>query len=129
MTEPKPARSRRKAPRASETPGERLKAAILSAYELNPAEAVLLDQAAALADALERLNREIAGQETFITKGSKGQPSVSALLAAQRQHAEVLARVLEGLALPATPEEDEGELSTSKRARKAATVRWAKEAR
>ena len=35
VTKPKPVRSRRK---ASETPGERLKAEILSAYDLNPAE-------------------------------------------------------------------------------------------
>jgi hypothetical protein len=128
VTEPKTARSRPKQPKASETPGERLKRSILAEYELSPAERLLLEEAAALADVLGRLNAEIAAAQALTGKGSKGQTVASPLLAAQRQHCEALVRVIEGLALPAL-EEDEGELSSSKRARKAATVRWMKEVR
>jgi hypothetical protein len=95
-------------------------------YELNPAELLLLDQAAALADALARLNGEVAAELALTGKGSRGQAIASPLLAAQRQHAEVLARLLEALQLP-TPGEDEGRPSASQRARRAATVRWARE--
>jgi hypothetical protein len=123
MTKPKPAQSRRKPPA---TPGESLRTAILAVYELNPAELLLLDQAAALADALARLNGEVAAEQALTGKGSRGQSVASPLLAAQRQHAEVLARLLEALQLP-TPGEDEGHPSASQRARRAATVRWARE--
>jgi hypothetical protein len=122
----KPSRSRRK---SSETPGGRLRTTILGQYELNPAELLLLGQAVALADALDQINEEVAAQATFVAKGSRGQPVVSALLDAQRRHAEVLARLLESLALPATPDEEEGESITTRRARAAAQARWRKEAR
>ena len=49
------------------------------------------------------------------------------MLAAQRSHAEVLVRVLEGLALPA-PGDEQGESATTRNARKAALIRWTKEA-
>jgi hypothetical protein len=120
----KPARSRRRSP---ETPGDRLRTAIVSQYELDPAERLLLDQAAALADALARVNAEVAAAESLAAKGSRGQLVASPLLAAQRQHAEVLARVLEALALPATPDEEEGEGATTRKARRAAQARWAKQ--
>jgi hypothetical protein len=123
MTKPKPARSRRKPPA---TPGERLRTAILATYELNPAELLLLDQAGAVADALARLNAEVAAEQEFTGKGSKGQPVASPLLAAQRGHSEALARLPEAIALPASGE-DEGHPSASQRARRAATVRWARE--
>jgi hypothetical protein len=122
----KPTGSCRKPP---ETPGKRLRAAIVGRYTLDPAEELLLDQAVALADALDRLNREVAAEKSFVVKGSRGQPTVSALLDAQRRHAEVLARLLESLALPATPDEEEGETLTTKRARRAARARWDAEGR
>ena len=124
MTKPKPARSRRKVP---ESPGAGLKRSILAVYELNPAQLLLLDQAGAVADVLARLNREVAAEQALTGKGSRGQAVASPLLAAQRQHAEVLARLLEALQLPAAGEE-EGHPSTSQRARRAATIRWAREA-
>jgi hypothetical protein len=120
----KPIRSRRQ---SSESPGAALRRSILELYTLDPAERLILDQAAHLADVLDRLNREVAGMQTFLAEGSRGQPTVSAFLAAQRQHAETLARLLESLALPA-PDEEEGELSSTRKARKAALVRWTKEA-
>ena len=123
MTKPKPVRSRRK---ASQTPGKSLKAAILSTYDLNPAELVLLDQAAEVTDTLTRLNTDVAAAETLTGKGSRGQTVASPLLAAQRQHAETLANLLDALRLPA-PGEEEGESSTTQRARRAAQIRWARE--
>jgi hypothetical protein len=119
LTKPKSVRSRRKA-------GETLRREILGRYELNPAEMAILSQACALINVLDRLNQEVAAQSTFVAKGSRGQPVVSALLDAQRRHAEALARLLEALALPASGEE-QGEPSASVRARRAAMVRWAKE--
>jgi hypothetical protein len=126
MTTDKPARSRRKRP---ETPGERLRTAIIGRYTLDPAEELLLDEAVALADALDRLNREVAAEKSFVVKGSRGQPVVSALLDGQRKHAEVLARLLESLALPQSPDEEQGETLTTKRARRAARARWDAEGR
>jgi hypothetical protein len=119
----KRARSRRK---SSETAGERLRTAILDQYELNPAELLLLDEAVALADALAQLNREVAAEQTLTGTGSRGQAVASPLLAAQRQHAETLGRLLEALQLP-TPGQEEGHPSASQRARRAAMVRWARE--
>ena len=66
----KPARSRRK---PAATPGERLRTAILTGYVLDPGEPLLPDQAVSVADALARLNREVAAERTLITKGSRGQ--------------------------------------------------------
>ena len=122
MTTDKRPRSRRKTP----APGDALKTAILDRYSLDPAERLLLEQAAALANVLDRLNREVAAQETFVAEGSRGQPTVSALLDAQRRHAETLARLLAALALP-EPGEEQGETLATRRARAAAQARWAKQ--
>ncbi len=117
MTAPKP-RGRKPV-----TVGERLKAAILAGYELNPAEMALLAQAAAIADALELVNAELRGRP-LITAGSTGQDVADPLLAVQRQHAETLARLVAAIGFPAAGA-DEGVSSTSKAAQRAAHVRWA----
>jgi len=126
LTKPAAARSRRRKP--PEAPGERLRAEVLSLYALDPGERVLLDQAGAVVDTLSRVNEQVAAEQSLTTTGSKGQPAVSPLLRAQRELSETLVRLLESLALPA-PGEEEGELSSSRKARKAALLRWAKEAR
>jgi hypothetical protein len=84
-----------------------------------------LDQASAVVDVLDRLNREVAAA-SLTESGSKGQPVASPLLAAQRQHAETLARLLAALALP-EPGETQGESLATRRARQAAQARWAKQ--
>ena len=118
-------KSRRKPPESSRSPGERLRRAILDAYELNPAEEALLAQAAEIADVLGKLNRELAGKQALTQKGAKGNFVMTPLLLAQRRHSEVLARLLDAMALP-TGDEDEGESPTTLRARRAAQARWAR---
>lgn len=121
----KPARSRRKAAR---TPGDRLQEEILSLYALDPGERVLLAQAGAVLNTLTRVNEQVAAEQSLTAKGSRGQPTVSPLVRAQSELSATLARLLESLALP-SPDEEEGELSSTRRARKAALVRWSREAR
>jgi hypothetical protein len=124
VTEPKP-RSGRK---VAKTPGERLQEEVLSLYALDPSERVLLAQAGAVLDTLTRVNEQVGAAQSLTTKGSRGQPAGSPLLRAQRELSETLARLLESLALPSTDEE-EGELSSTRKARKAALIRWTKEVR
>jgi hypothetical protein len=102
-----------------------MRAAILAEYELSPAESVLLDQAAAIVDVLERLNEQIAA-ESLTASGSTGQTVAAPLLAAQRAHAETLSKLLGAVAIPAA-DESEGRSSTSKSAQKAALIRWSRE--
>ena len=113
-------KSRQKQP---ESAGDRLRREILAAYELTPAELILLDQAVAVADVLERLNAQVA-TEGLTAFGSTRQTVASPLLAAQREHAKTLAALLGAIAVPAAGE-DEGVSSTSKAAQRAAHVRWA----
>lgn len=115
----KPARSRRK------SPGAALKRSILERYELSAAEVATLDQAAGLLDQLERINDELARQPV-VTAGSRGQIVGNPLLDEQRRHSDTLARLLDALHLPIDGEE-EGETLTTKRARRAAQARWARE--
>lgn len=113
-------KSRRK---PTESAGDRLRREILGAYELTPVELVLLDQAVAVADVLERLNAQVA-TEALTAFGSTRQTVASPMLAAQREHSKVLAGLLGAIAVPAAGE-DEGVSSTSAAARRAAHVRWA----
>ena len=108
-----------------ESPGGHLQAAILDAFELNAAEVLLLGQAAAIADELERVNVELAARP-LITAGSTGQDVADPLRSVQRQHAETLARLLAAIALPVA-DEDEGRSVTSASASRAATIRWARQ--
>lgn len=109
----------------SQGPGDRLKAAILADFELNAAELALLDRAAALTDELERIEVEMAGRPV-VTTGSRGQEVADPLLREHRQHSETLQRLIEAIGLPLAGE-DEGESAITKRARRAAQVRWARE--
>lgn len=86
----------------------------------------MLDQAAEIADALAKINRQIADRKVLTQKGAKGNSVVAPLLLAQRRHSEVLAKLLGDLALP-VGDEDEGESATTLRARHAAKARWARE--
>ena len=107
------------------TAGEALRAAVLGSYDLTASEAELLNRAAGLADTLERLEIELA-EADLVVAGSRGQDAPHPLLAAQTRAATALARMIEALALPDV-EDDEGENSTTRRARHAANVRWMKE--
>jgi hypothetical protein len=110
-----------------ESAGSRLKREILELFVLNPAELLLLDEGAALADALARIDAELA-DAPLLTQGSAGQPVENPLLRSQREHAARLASTLEAIGLP-RPNEEEGRSATSKMAQRAAQVRWAREKR
>ena len=122
MTKPKPVRSRRK---VSESPGKRLRREVLAVYELSAAEAATLDQAAELLDQLTRINDELAKQP-LTTAGSRGQVTANPLLRAGREHSDTLARLLDALHFPSV-DEGEGISVVSKQARRAASIRWARE--
>jgi hypothetical protein len=122
LTEPKPKKPSRS---RAETPGAALKRSILDQYELSAAEAATRDQAAELLDQLQRINEELARQPVT-TSGSRGQIVGNPLLDEQRRHSDTLARLLDTLHIPMDGEE-EGESSTTRRARKAAQARWARE--
>ena len=121
-----PRKTVEKARKEPETPGERLKRKILAEYSLDPGERVLLDQAAELVNIIARINAEVAHLESLTDRGSTRQVVPHPLLAAQRQHTETLANLLDGLRLPA-PGEEEGESRTTLLARRAAEARWARE--
>jgi hypothetical protein len=108
-----------------ETPGSRLKAAVLEKYELDPGELLILDHAAELADLCARIDAEVA-HAPLTTAGSKGQLVPHPLLLQQRKHHERLQRQLEALRLPAK-DEVIGAATTSKSAQRAAQARWRKQ--
>jgi hypothetical protein len=111
--------------RPSESAGERLRSQVLTEFELNPAELVLLDRAAALTDELVRIEAELVSRP-LVVSGSRGQDAADPLLREHRQHSEILQRLIEAIGLPVSGE-DEGESAMTKRARRAAQVRWARE--
>lgn len=114
--------------KASESAGERLKAAILAVYQLDSGELVLLDQVVALCDVLVRVNEQVAALEDLTAVGSAGQTIEHPLLRAQRSYSVTLAKLVEAMRLPApgaSPDE-EGESAVTLAARRAANARWAK---
>jgi P27 family predicted phage terminase small subunit len=112
------------APTDLDAAGKRLWRAIVAEYELNPAELEALRQACHLLDQSARLVEAVAADELTVT-GSKGQPAVNPLLGAVRQHADVILRLLQAVALPA-PDEVEGRSPASLAAQRAARARWAR---
>jgi hypothetical protein len=113
------------AKKANESAGARMKREVLALFELNPAEMLLLDRAAAIADTLERIDREVATAK-LITTGSTGQRVGEPLLREQREHAARLTSILEAIRLPGT-DEVAGKSATSKSAQRAAAIRWARQ--
>jgi hypothetical protein len=111
--------------KSPESVGSRLRKEVLELYELSPVERVLLDAAGPIADALERINGEVAAAELTAT-GSTGQRVAEPLLREQREHAARLAAILEAIRIPHR-DEVEGQSSTSKAAQRAAQVRWARQ--
>lgn len=114
-------------PKKKPSAGARLTRGILALYELTPAELLLLERAAAVADALERIDAAVA-KAALVTAGSKGQRVAEPLLREQREHAARLASLLEAIALPDRGE-DTGRSAASRAAQRAAQVRWARQKR
>jgi hypothetical protein len=115
----------RKPRKTAESVGERFKRDSLELFAFNPAEHLLLDCVVAVADALVRINAEVAAA-TLTTTGSTGQRVAEPLLREQREHAARLTALIEAIRLPG-PDEAEGRSSTSLSAQRAALTRWAKE--
>jgi hypothetical protein len=86
-----------------ETAGSRLKREVLETYEVTPAERLLLDRAAVLADVCERIDAEVAAAPLTVA-GSMGQPVANPLLLQQRKHHEQLQRLLKAVQFPARDE-------------------------
>lgn len=109
----------------AESPGSRLKRAVLEKYELDPAELLMLDHAAELADLCARIDAAVASSP-LTTTGSKGQVVSNPLLLQQRKGHERLQRQLEALRLPSKGELM-GASATSLAAQRAAQSRWRKQ--
>jgi hypothetical protein len=112
----------KKKPKPPESAGSRLREAIESEFDLSEPEALLLANACATADMLERVEREIA-TGPLIVAGSRQQQVSNPLIATQIELGAHLVRLLGALRVP-LGEEDPEKALTSRMARKAAMVRW-----
>ncbi|HXL19432.1 MAG TPA: hypothetical protein VN961_18100, partial [Streptosporangiaceae bacterium] len=73
---------------------------IMGTYELSEGERLLLVRVCRTADALARIDRELAAAGTLLVTGSTGQPVSNPLLAAKSDQERVLELLVRGLALP-----------------------------
>lgn len=109
--------------------GRRLWRALIATYDFAPAELALLHELARSLDRIDEV-RAIIERDGLIAAGSKGQPAAHPLLADERAHRVIAARIASQLDLPdATARPGEGTdrivSLTSVRARGAARARWA----
>ncbi|CAN5120231.1 hypothetical protein BH20ACT8_BH20ACT8_09710 [soil metagenome] len=79
--------------------GDVLREEVLARYELSPAEARILEEAAVTVDELGRLEHELA-DAPLVVPGSRGQMRANPLLAEVRAHRRVLDALLRSLSLP-----------------------------
>ncbi|MGW5210024.1 hypothetical protein ACWEQO_02080 [Streptomyces sp. NPDC004051] len=95
----------------------------LEELELDPDELLLLEEAARLADEIDRIAAALDAGE-LISRGSRGQPVANPLIREIRGHRLALSRLLRQLGAT-RPGEESGERSTpSERGRRAALSRW-----
>lgn len=100
--------------------------AITDDCDLQEHERFQVEQAARLADEIERLRGELEAAP-LIVKGSQGQPVAQPLIEATRSHRLALTRILASLKIPAPEDAAPVDPETRKRseaARKAANARW-----
>jgi hypothetical protein len=99
---------------------------MVDAFEFAPHELVVLEHACRAADDAARIANELAAQSLTVT-GSNGQPVANALLRELRETRAQVAKLLALLDLPGDDSAGQWDnLTASQRARKAASVRWAR---
>jgi hypothetical protein len=102
--------------------GSSLWRSVADAFDLDPAELALLEQACRTADELAALVDVLATVPVLVS-GSTGQVQVHPLFAAVREHRRTLGRLLDEMALP----DDDDVPRTGPR--RAVDTRWRREAR
>ena len=118
-------RSRRPpAPASLGEAGRSLWRSVTSAYDLAPAEMLLLSRACRTADVLTAIDAALA-DDGVVVEGSMGQPRAHPLLMAKAQQEQTLDVLIRGMALP-FPDEDTGRRRTPSAAA-AAQARWRSE--
>lgn len=105
----------------TETAGQRLLRECDAIYEFSPADAAILEQAAALADLFERIAVEIAAQPLTGT-GAAGQTVSHPLHGDLARTSAKFVRLVDALRFPDRPS---SKMTTSERASHAARARWA----
>jgi len=110
-----------KPPAGLETRGRALWRDVMSAYQLDPAEAAMLHELARNLDECDALVALLAGQPLVVT-GSRGQPRPHPLLAELREHRKASERLAAALALPAGGESVGRRRSSQQKA--AVDTRW-----
>jgi uncharacterized protein with von Willebrand factor type A (vWA) domain len=111
--------NRRKSPEGLEKAGKRVWRAILTEFDLDERELLVLEQAARQADAVAALEAEIV-DSGLLSRGSRGQTRLSPSVTELRQSRLALSKLLGELALPDQDEQS----APSRRGRKAADARW-----
>jgi len=109
--------------KAKETAGAKLKREILATYELDPHEMALLDQAAGIADELERISAALADAPLTVT-GNAGHEVAHPLFRTRADLTGRFRQLLDGLQFPGRQWKD-----ASSAAQRAARARWLKQKR
>lgn len=115
-------RQKPRAPARLGSAGRRLWREMVDEYEFDSRELVVLEAACRQRDDLAALEEEIR-EGGVIVEGSRGQPRLAQAVTEARQGRLALSKLLDALALPV----GEGDVPTtgaSRRAQKAANIRW-----
>lgn len=107
--------------------GKSLWKRLVTEFEFGPHELAVLEVACRQADDVATLEKLIKDQGPIVA-GSQGQPRLNAALTEVRQGRLALGRLLDSLRLP-LEDEAKGMTPSSRKAQRAAEVRWARERR
>lgn len=103
-------------------PGKALWKRLTKALDFEPRELVILEQACRQADEISALDAVLA-KWGHAVRGSRNQPRLNPAVAEVRQARQAFARLLDVLDIP-TEDEQVGQAGRTRRAQKAARVRW-----
>lgn len=99
---------------------------VTSTYDLRADELRVLEDACREVDLIEAMQVELDAADSFLAKGSQGQPVAHPLVQELRQHRATLKSLLGSLKLP--DEDGRAASSRSEQARNAARARWQRSA-